>query len=113
MESLYTGLFRHAYASLYPAHQRIVSRERFFQCGKAAPLGTLQSLEVLDVYDDAIRIPGVRERKAKAVRVRVTLASGQTDTFVNHEVKIGTRWYWVLNSAAVRAYQAGRCPGVG
>jgi len=26
-------------------------------------------------------------------------------------VKAGDRWHWVLNAAAVRAYEAGRCPG--
>jgi len=75
-------------------------------------VGDLQSIEVLDVFDEAVRIPGLRVRKAKAVRVRITSFSGETDTFVNHEVKVGGRWHWVLSDAAIQAYRSGACPGV-
>ena len=111
-EDLYTGRYNRAYAALYPAHQRLVQPARFAECAKATTPRGLESLEVLDVFDDAILIPDVRERKAKAVRVRTTLSTGETETFVNHEVKVGDRWRWVLNASAVAAYRAGRCPGL-
>ncbi len=114
-ENLYDGRFEQAYADLLPAHQRIVSLARFIRCAKRASfvsVGDLQSIEVLDVFDEAVRIPGLRVRKAKAVRVRITSFSGETDTFVNHEVKVGGRWHWVLSDAAIQAYRSGACPGV-
>ena len=110
LENVYTGKFDQAYEALYPAHKRIVSRARFAECGRARPLGDLQSIEVLDVFDEAIRIPGVRERQGKGVRVRVTSAQGDVRTFVNPEVKVGGRWRWVLNAKSIHAYRAGRCP---
>ena len=45
------------------------------------------------------------------MRVRLTSTDGKSVTFVSHELKVGDRWYWVLNDSAIRAYQAGRCPG--
>ena len=75
------------------------------------PVGQLDSIEVLDVFDDPIQIPDAGEQKAKAVRVRLTSGTAASTTFVNHEVKVGDRWNWVLNDSAVSAYQAGRCPG--
>jgi hypothetical protein len=110
LEDLYNGRVDRAYASLHPSFQRIVPRARFIDCTRRARLGELDSIEILDVYDDPVEIPGSGKVRAKAVRVRLTSSSGDTTTFVSHEVKVGPRWRWVLNDAAVRAYRAGRCP---
>jgi hypothetical protein len=88
-----------------------VPRSRFLACTRAAALGWLDSIETLDVYNDPVDIPGSGEVPAKAVRVRLTSSDGEATTFVNHEVKVGPRWRWVLNGPAVSAYRAGRCPG--
>jgi hypothetical protein len=110
-ENLYGGHFERAWNELHPAHQRLVSRARFAQCARSAiAVGDLESIEVLDVFDDDIRIAGLRERRAKAVRVRVSSFHGESFTVAEHEVKLGDGWRWVLNSAAVRAYDRGRCP---
>jgi hypothetical protein len=112
LEDLYNGRLTRAYASLHPAHQRLVAESRFAECSRGVvDRGGLDSIEVLDVFDETVRIPSLGQRKTKAVRVRVTSSDGQADTFVNHEVKVGSRWHWVLNDAAVRAYRAGTCPG--
>jgi hypothetical protein len=110
LEDVYNGRVDRAYASLHPAFQRIVPRARFVECTRRARLGGLDSIEVLDVYNDPVEIPGSGKVPAKAVRVRLTSSSGDTTTFVSHEVKVGPRWRWVLNDAATRAYRAGRCP---
>jgi hypothetical protein len=110
VENLYAGRFGAAWADLAPEHQRIVSREQFARCAeRAVAVGDLDSVEVLDVFDDEIKIPGLRERRAKAVRVRLISRHGEQFTTVQHEIKVGNRWRWVLNSAAVRAYQRNRC----
>jgi hypothetical protein len=113
-EDLYNGHFVRAYAALHPAHQRIVPRALFVRCAaQTTPVGKLDSIEVLDVFDETVPIPVVGKRRAKAVRVRITSSTGQTFTVLNHEVKFGESWRWVLNAAAVRDYQAGHCPSGG
>ena len=111
LDDLYNGRLDSAYAALHPAYQRIVSRKRFVACARATPLGRLGSIEIIDVHDDTVDIPGLGSVPAKAVRVHLTSRAGSSTTFVNHEVKVGSRWRWVLNAAAAKAYQAGRCPG--
>jgi hypothetical protein len=112
LEGLYRGDFGAAYDTLHPAYKKIVSRSQFSDCAASTiPVGQLDSVEILDVFDDPIQIPGAGEQKAKAVRVRITSASGTAITFVNHEIKVADRWNWVLSDSAASAYQAGRCPG--
>lgn len=112
LENLYNGRFAQAYATLHPAYKKIVTRTQFSDCAASTiPSGQLDSIEVLDVFDDPIQIPGTGKQQAKAVRVRITSTSAKTVTFVSHEVNVGTRWYWVLNAKAVAAYKAGSCPG--
>jgi hypothetical protein len=110
-ENLYSGNFGRAWDDLHPAHQRVASRTRFAQCARQAiAVGDLESIEVLDVFDDDIRVAGLSERRAKAVRVRVSSFHGESFTDEDHEVEVGDRWRWILNSAAVGAYRQGRCP---
>ena len=111
LDDLYNGRLDGAYETLHPAYQRFVPRARFVTCTRKAALGGLDSVKVLDVYDSPVEIPGSGRVGAKAVRVRLTSSDGSSTTFVNHEVKVGSHWRWVLNAAAARAYRAGRCPG--
>jgi len=111
LEELYNGNLDAAYASLHPAYQRIASRKRFVACTRKTALGGLDSIIVLDVYDDPIDIPGSGRVPAKAVRVRLTSSEGGSTTFLNHEVEVGSEWRWVLNRKGTDAYRAGRCPG--
>jgi hypothetical protein len=111
LDDLYGGRYALAWENLHPRHQRIAPRSRFVRCSaQVAPAGDLESIEVLDVFDDNAAIPGIEDGETKAVRVRVNSLEGDSDTFVNHEVKVGEEWRWVLNADAVRAYQQRRCP---
>jgi hypothetical protein len=111
LDDLYGGRYARAWEDLHPEHQQIAPRSRFVRCSaQVAPSGDLESIEVLDVFDDDAAIPGIEAGETKAVRVRVNSLEGDSDTFVNHEVKVGEEWRWVLNAVAVRAYQRGRCP---
>jgi hypothetical protein len=112
LEDLYGGRFRQAYADLHPAHQAIVSRQLFVTCARQTiPVGTLESIEVLDVFDDETSGLRLGDSPTKGVRIRLTLTDGGSTTFVNHSVRAGDRWRWVLNQAAIEAHQSGRCPG--
>ena len=108
---LYNGRLDSVYETLHPAYQRFVPRARFVTCTRRAALGKPDSIEVIDVYNSPVEIPGSGRVDAKAVRVRLTSSDGGSSTFVNHEVKLGRSWRWILNDAGARAYRAGRCPG--
>jgi hypothetical protein len=111
MENLYDGRFERAWAELHPAHRRVVPRALFARCSEQTiSTGELESIEVLDIFDEDISIPRIPEETAKAVRVRVASLDGETFTVENHEVQVGERWHWVLNAPSVRAYEQGRCP---
>jgi hypothetical protein len=113
LEDLYNAKFDRAYAQLLPAHRRLVSQKLFKACGAlTVPKGQLDSIEILDVFNETTSIPALGKQRTKAVRVRLTLKNGTTATFVNHEVKDGERWHWVLNDAAAKAYGTGHCPGL-
>ena len=77
----------------------------------AIAVGALDSIEILEVYDDETTGLMLGDEPTKGVRIRLSLTDGDATTFVNHEVKVGQRWRWVLNQAAIENYQAGRCPG--
>jgi hypothetical protein len=113
MEDLYNGRFGRAYADLHPSHQTIVSRSQFIRCAREAiAVGQLDSIEILEVFDDETRDMQLEGEQTKAVRIRLTFKDGQTvEPFENHEVKVGDQWRWVLNQDAIEDYQAGRCPG--
>jgi hypothetical protein len=112
LEDLYNGRFGQAYADLHPSHQAIVSRAQFVRCAREAiSVGTLDSIEILEVFDDETKGLLLGGEPTKGVRIRLTLTNGDSTTFVNHEVKVDDRWRWILNRAAIKAYQAGRCPG--
>jgi hypothetical protein len=111
LEDLYNGRLQQAYDTLHPAFQGVVPREKFVQCTRQSGLGGLDSIEILDVFDDPATLPDGGTVGAKAVRVRLTSTSGETqEPFVSHMVKVGDAWRWVLNEKALRAYRSGKCP---
>lgn len=112
LENVYGGQYKRAWADLYPTHRAVAPLGRFVRCSRQVEptTGTLESIEVLDVFDDDVVIPGIGDEEMKAVRLRVASLEGDRDTFVNHAVKVGDRWLWVLNAKSFSAYQQGRCP---
>jgi hypothetical protein len=111
LENLYGGQYDRAWLELHPAHQRIAPRERFVRCARqVAPRGELEAIEVLDVFDDNVTLAGIPEAETRAVRLRVSSFGGDSDTFVNHAVRVGDAWRWVLNDESVEAYRRNRCP---
>src|SRR4029450_10844264 len=60
LDELYDGSLDGVYATLHPAYQRIVPRNRFVACTRAAALGELDSIDVLDVDDHPVQPLGAR-----------------------------------------------------
>lgn len=112
LDDLYNGRFGAAYDDLHPTHQNLVPRALFIRCARETiPVGQLDSIEILDVFDDETRAPLFGGEPTKGVRIRLTFKDGQsTEPFVNHEVKEGDRWHWMLSQKAIDTYQVGRCP---
>ena len=111
LENLYGGRYDRAWLELHPGHQRLAPKARFVRCAEqVAPRGDLESIEVLDVFDDEAKIAGIPDGETRAVRLRVTSFQGDSDTFVNHAVQVGDEWRWVLNEESVEAYRRNRCP---
>lgn len=119
-----TGLLRQiasneydrAWTTLHPSHQRIVNRADYVRCEARSPIpGRLDSVNVLKVSDERVRLAGTPERVAgKAIRVRLTfsgLARPLVVMHTGHAVAFGDRWTWILPPARFADYRAGRCPG--
>jgi hypothetical protein len=112
--------FGRSWDELHPAHQGIVSRERYAECRarlfqRAGVSGTFASFEVLDVYDEPVGSPEIPQTTSTAVRVRFTIRAGRSTETVEdtlHAIWIGDGWAWYLRAAAKQAYEEGRCPGV-
>jgi hypothetical protein len=101
---------------LHPAHQAVVTRERYDECRSdrfAGVSGEIESFDVIEVYDDPINVIGVPEKTSKAVTMKFTVAAGdlrETITDTAHAVQVGDHWVWLLTPGDVRDYKAGACP---
>ena len=111
LNDLYDGRFGAAYDDLHLTHQNLVPRALFIRCARETiPVGELDAIEILDVFDDETRAPLLGGEPTKGVEIRLTFTNGDsTEPFVNHEVREGGRWRWMLNQKAIDEYQAGRC----
>jgi hypothetical protein len=108
-----------AWQTLYPAHQRIATRDAYIACERLAPdAGTMRSVRALRTYNERIPVAGKGGMTAtKAVDVRVTVDSPLVafpvvieQTF--HAIKVSGRWRWILSIDQYRYYSAGECPYV-
>jgi hypothetical protein len=118
IEQVYRRLLagRHgaAWDLLHPAHQAIVTRSRYIECGTAwTPSAKLRRFDVLEVFSDPIDVPLIPETTSQAVLYRVTVVSGgipETLTATGHAVAVDGRWRWVLAGPDVGRFEQGECP---
>lgn len=112
---LLDGRHGRAWDLLHPAHQRIVSRRRYIECGAEwPPSPALQKFEILEVFRDPIDVPLIPETTSRAVRYRVTVGAGsESDSFtaMGHAVAVDGRWRWFLAAPEVSSFERGDCPG--
>ena len=119
LEDEFSGRFGRSWDELHPAHQRVVTRERYVMCrselfDQAGAWAELEQFDVLDVCDDPLDLPEIPEKTSKAVTVQFTLRCGEqtrSATDIVHAIQAGGRWAWILPVSAYRAYEAGSCPG--
>jgi hypothetical protein len=121
VRTLVRTLFREesaaAWASLHPLHRDAVSRERYVECERQAPLpGEVRRIEIVSVRDEPSVVPGRAEPEpSKAVTVRVTLklpefTAPQPVTHTAHVFAVDGRWAWVIGPTDYARYASGRCP---
>jgi hypothetical protein len=111
------GEYGRSWESMHPGQQKIVSRSNYEECRRQAvdPQAGVEvkSARVQQVHDDPIDVPGVSEKKAKAVTLRLTFRQGsqeETTTVTYHTLPVDGHWVWMLPAADIRAFQNGTCP---
>jgi hypothetical protein len=110
----FKGQWGRSWALLHPGQRHYVDQEKFAECnGAAFPSAELVSVKTVEVYDDALDLPGVPQESSKAVTLKISIRSGdQQQTFSQtfHAVPVGNRWAWVLSKSDAAAYKSGVCP---
>jgi len=113
-----SGDFARSWDDLHPAHQEVVTRERYAECraelfDRSGPSTELRSFEVLDVTDGTAPIAGIPEPTAKAVTAEITIGvNGDSRSVLDtlHAVHVDGRWTWVFPDRVYRAYASGSSP---
>ncbi len=119
--SLVRTVYRHepgaAWQTLHPLHRKVVSRARYVQCERKAPLeGEVRSIAVVSVSDEQATVPGwTKLVQSKAVMVRYLLklpgiASAQPITHTVHVFAVDGHWAWVIGPTDYASYATGSCP---
>jgi hypothetical protein len=108
--------YAHAWLSLHPAQQQLVSQEDYVRCEEKSPVaGRLVWIKVVRVVDARFAVGGVKGRVAgKAVTVRIKLADDVGGgsivvTHTAHAVWIGGRWRWILPAERIGIYGSSAC----
>jgi hypothetical protein len=106
-----------AWESLHPLHREAVTRERYVECERRAPLpGQVRRIEVVSVREEPSVVPGREEPEpSTAVTVRVLLSlpeipEPQHVTHTAHLFAVEGRWAWVIGPGDYASYARGRCP---
>jgi hypothetical protein len=109
-----------AWRTLHPLHQQVAPLSEYVRCETASPIpGHLQSLRVLRVADQDVRVPGASAAvPGKAVSVRITIADRALDLAVVvedtvHVVMVDGSWRWILPERRYARYRDNACGGGG
>lgn len=112
------GQHARVWEALHPAHKEIAPRSKFVECRNEAEVAglELESVEILEVYDEPVTIPGqANEIESKAITYKITasvplLDEPQSVTDTGHLIAVDGEWTWMLDAGHFEAYRAGTCP---
>ena len=117
---IYAGDSATAWEALHPRHQEAVTRARYVQCERRAPLQEkLRHVEVLAISDSPSTVPGEEgtvDSKAVEVTLLVKLPEVEEPQEITHTVHVFAvdgRWTWVIGPNDFASYASGRCPSGG
>jgi hypothetical protein len=117
MRQVFLGQYGRSWDTLHPAHQTVVSRDKYDTCMRqsdASSLGDVD-IDVIETYDEPIGVDGVGTVDSKAVTVRFRYDNPLTgkkvvENATVHAVPVNGEWKWVLPPEDYRAYKKGSCP---
>jgi hypothetical protein len=91
---------------LHPAHQQVVSREQFIDCGRVVDLSEVRILLEFNEDHDVPRIGNIETRVVTYSAVR----NGESIAEAVRMVLDGGEWRWVMGGTELSVYQSARCP---
>jgi hypothetical protein len=116
IEEKMAGRYADAWSSLYPFHQRIVSRADYVACERRLPFdGHLESVTVVRVVAGPVAVAGLaRPVPGAAVTLRVVvrwpgLAKPVVIVDTMHAVASNGRWTWILSPDRFALYRGPGC----
>jgi hypothetical protein len=106
--------YARAWLTLYPAHKVVAPRWEYLYCELKSPIpGTIQSLDVTRVVDEAFTVPGVGTVRGKSVTFRLVLRGLGTIEHTSHIVAVNGGWRWILTPGRYQLYRSDGCGGNG
>jgi hypothetical protein len=105
--------------TLHPAHQAVVTRDRFDACNRDDDDGiggTRIGVEVVETYPEPVAIKGTgKQSESTAVTLRFSYSNPLTGKPAEehrtvHAVAVGGEWTWILAPSTYDAYVKGECP---
>jgi hypothetical protein len=116
IEEKMAGRYADAWSSLYPFHQRVVSRADYVACERLLPFdGHLESVTVVRVVAGPVAVAGLaRPVAGAAVTMRVVvrwpgLAKPVVIVDTMHAVAAHGRWTWILSPDRFALYRGRGC----
>jgi hypothetical protein len=118
------GQYGRVWESLHPAHQAIVSRERFDTCERDedGTGATRITVKVVETYEEPVRVLGSTRQEGEseikdstAVTLRFNYSNPLTGKPAEehqtvHAIAVGGEWKWILGPQTFNAYVSGECP---
>lgn len=100
------GLWGEQWDMLHPAHQQVVSRQQFIDCGR---IDDLSELRILLEFNEDHDVPRLGHVQTRVVTYSAT-RNGESIADAVRMVRDGGEWRWVMSGTEINVYQAGRCP---
>jgi hypothetical protein len=91
---------------LHPAHQEVVSRDLFTDCGRIRDISDVQ---VIVEFNEETQVPRLGQVTTRVVTYTLT-EDGQSTAEAIRMVSANGQWRWVMEPSDLSIYQAGRCP---
>jgi hypothetical protein len=112
------GQYGRTWETLHPAHQAVVSRDKYDSCERQSEESagaTKIDVAVVETYKEPIRVEGDGTVESTAVTLRFSYANPLTgkpaeEHATVHAVAVGGEWKWILTPKDHKAYAKGECP---
>jgi hypothetical protein len=111
------GQYGRNWETLHPAHQAVVTREKYDSCERQSneSLGTKIDIAVVETYEEPVLVKGSGTVDSTAITLRFTYDNPLTGEEVQehatvHAVAVDGEWRWILTPQDYDAYAKGTCP---